>query len=164
MMLEFNVPVFIVQLITFVVGMGAIWFVYLKPLGQHLKDRKTGIIKDLAAATDARAEAEKLKADFAQEKVKLMDENRRLMEKTKADAEIFRAELMATAKTEHEALLRAGRAQLEHERNEAVRKIREQAASLIVEATEKLLEKNLNKSTQTALAEKFVKAIKVSKN
>lgn len=159
-----NPQVLIAQMITFAIGMAAVWFVYLKPLGEHLRARKAGIVKDLSSAEEARAEAAKLKAEFAAEKAKLLDENRRLMEKTKADAEAFRAELMGKAKAEHEALLKAGRAQMEAERHEAVRQIRAQAAELIVEATGKLLEKNLNNATQAALADKFVKAIKVSKN
>jgi F-type H+-transporting ATPase subunit b len=163
-MLEFNPQVFLVQIVTFALGMGAIWALYLKPLGKHLRSRKEGIAQDLASAANARAEAEKLHVEFAAEKAKLMDANRKLMEKTKADAEAFRLELMAKAKAEHEALIKAGRRQIEQESREAVRQIREQAAELVVQATEKLLEKNLNKSTQTALAQKFVKAVKVSKN
>ena len=159
-----NPQVFLAQLVTFVLGMGAVWFIYLKPLGEHLNSRKSGIVKDLASASEARAEAEKLKADFAAEKARLMDENRKLMEKTKKDAEAFRAELMAKAKSEHEALVKSGRAQIEHERADAVRRIREEAATLVVEAAGKLIEKNLNNATQTALAKKFVAGIKVSKN
>src|SRR4051812_17730995 len=159
-----NPQVLIAQIVTFALGMGAVWFIYLKPLGQHLRERKQGIDRDLNAAEEARGEAARLKAEFAAEKAKLLDEKRRLMDKTKADAEAFRAELMGKAKSEHEALLKAGRAQLQAERAEAVRQIRESAASLVVEATGMLLEKNLNNATQTALAQKFVKAIKVSKN
>lgn len=163
-MLEFNPQIFIVQIVTFAIGMAAIWVMYLKPLGKHLRDRKAGIVKDLQGAEQARAEAEKLRAEFTLEKAKLLEENRRLMEKTKADAEAFRAELMGKAKSEHEALLKAGRAQMEAERHEAVRQIREMAAELVVEATGKLLEKNLNNAAQNALAAKFVKGIKVGTN
>ena len=157
-----NPQVLLAQIVTFAIGMAAVWFIYLKPLGEHLRGRKAGIVKDLAAAETARSDAEKLKAEFTAEKAKLLEDNRRLMEKTKADVEAFRLDLMAKAKSEHEALLKAGRAQMEAERAEAVRQIREQAASLVVEATGKLLEKNLNNATQTALAQKFIKA--VSKN
>lgn len=163
-MLEIHPQILILQLITFALGMGAIYVMYLKPLGKHLKERKDNIVKDLASAESARAEGAKLKEEFAFEKAKLAEENRRLMEKTKADAEAFRGELMAKAKEEHEALLKSGRKQLEQERLEAVRQIREQTAELVVEATSKLLEKNLNQASQLDLAEKFVKSVKVSKN
>jgi len=163
-MLDFNPQVFVVQIVTFAIGMGAIWALYLKPLGKHLRERREGIAKDLDSASAARAESDSLRAELKAERMRIADENRKLIEKSKVDAEAFRAELMAKAKSEHGALLKAGRAQIEAERADAVRKIREASAALIVEATEKLLEKNLNKTTQTALAAKFVKAIKVSKN
>jgi F-type H+-transporting ATPase subunit b len=163
-MLEFHKDIFAIQWITFAAGMAAIWALYLKPLGKHLRARRDGIAKDLASAEEARAAAEKLKAEFAAEKARLVEENRKLMERTRADAEAFRNELMQKAKLEHESLLRAGRAQLEAERLDAVRKIRNEAAGLVVAATEKLLSKNLNKSTQVSLASKFVKSLKVSRN
>lgn len=159
-----NPEILLAQIITFVLGMSAIWFIYLKPLGSHLRERKSGIQKDLEAAALARAEAERLKTEFAAEKQRLMEENRRMMEKSKADAEAFRLELMAKAKAEHEALLKAGRTQLKQEQAEAIREIREASAALIVQATEKLLHKNLNKSTQGALAKKFIKELKPSRN
>jgi F-type H+-transporting ATPase subunit b len=162
--LSFHPQIFIIQWITFVLGMAAIWAMYLKPLGKHLKGRREGIIKDLASAEAARAEGQKLKSEFALEKVKLAEENHRLMEKTKADAEAFRSELMAKAKDEHESLLKAGRKQLDQERLEALRQIRQEAAELVVLATAKLLEKNLGKAAQLSLAQKFVKSVKVSKN
>ena len=163
-MLSFHPQIFIIQWITFALGMAAIWVMYLKPLGKHLKGRREGIIKDLASAESARAESQKLKEEFAIEKAKLAEDNRRMMEKTKADAEAFRSELMAKAKDEHESLLKSGRKQLEQERLEAVRQIREEAAHLVVMATAKLLDKNLKSSAQLELAKKFVKSVKVSKN
>jgi len=155
-----NFKVFLAQLVTFAIGMGAVWVIYLKPLGKYLGERKGGIAKDLAAAEEARAEAQKLRAEFTAEKARLLEENRKLMEKTKADAEAFRAELLGKAKAEQDALLKAAKAQIMAERAEAVRQIRNSAAELVVEATGKLLEKNLNNATQAALAEKFIKSLK----
>lgn len=163
-MLDIHPQILIIQLITFAMGMGAIYAMYLRPLGKHLRERREGIAKDLGAAQAARTEADTLRAELKAERMRIADESRKLIENGKADAEAFRSELMGKAKSEHEALLKAGRAQLEAERAEAVRKIRESAAELVVEATGKLLEKNLNNATQNALAQKFVKAIKVSKN
>lgn len=163
-MLSFNLDIFAIQWITFALGMAAIWVMYLRPLGKHLRGRKEGIAKDLAAAESARAEAASLKAQFDAEKAKMAEENKRLMEKVKADAEAFRHELLAKAKAEQDALVNAGRKQIDQERLEALRQIRNEAAHLVVMATEKLLEKHLDAKTQEALARKFVASVKVSKN
>jgi len=161
---SFNLQIFGIQWITFLLGMAAIWVMYLKPLGLHLRGRREGIAKDLAAAEAARAEAAKLKAEFDAEKAKMAEENRRQMEKVKADAEAFRTDLLAKAKAEQDALVNAGRKQIDQERLEALRQIRAEAASLVVQATEKLLEKHLDGKTQEALAKKFIAGVKVSKN
>jgi F-type H+-transporting ATPase subunit b len=163
-MLEIHPQILILQLITFALGMGAIYMMYLKPLGKHLRGRKEGILKDLDAAKQAHAEAVALREELASERSRMAAEAKRLVEKTKKDVEILRADLMKKAKSEQEALLLAGRKQMELEKVEAIRRIREQTAEIVVEATAKLLEKNLNKSAQVKLAEKFVKSIKISKN
>ncbi len=156
--------ILIAQIITFAIGMGAVWIIYFKPLGKHLKGRRAGIVQDLDAAKAARAETQALRDEIETQRQKLADEGRRLNEQTKVQAQRLRDELLAQARQEQEALLKQGRAQIRAESEEAVRQIRLTAATLIVKATGKLLEKNMNVSTQKALVEKFIKQIKISKN
>ncbi len=163
-MIEFNPQVFAVQIVTFVLGMGAIWFIYLKPLGAHLKARKKGIAEDLKSAEAARAEGQQLHAQLKAERLQMAQENHRLMEKTKADAEAFRADLMKKAGEEHAALLQAGQQQLDQERREAIRQIREEAASLVVLATQKLMETKGDEAADLERARSFVKTIEISNN
>src|SRR6266581_4020197 len=108
-MLEIHPQILILQLITFALGMGAIYMMYLKPLGKHLRGRKEGILKDLDAAKQAHAEAVALREELASERSKMAAESKRLVEKTKKDVEALRADLMKKAKIEQEALLLSGR-------------------------------------------------------
>lgn len=159
-----HLDVLIVQIITFVLGMGAIWALYLKPLGKHLRERKEGIVKDLAGADAARGEAERLRAELGEERARLAEEARQGREEAKRDSARLREELMAKARAEQEALLASTRSQLKQEKNEALRELREQVASLVVLAAAKLIEKKLDSAADKALAEKLVKTVRVSKN
>lgn len=163
-MLSFHPDIFLIQWITFALAMAAIWMIYLKPLGKHLRSRREGIAKDLATAEEARAEAARLRAEFDAEKAKMIEENRQQYERVKADAEAFRHDLMAKAKAEVGHLMSDGRKRLEQERLQALREIRAEAAELVVAATEKMIEKSLSSSDQKKLAEKFVKGLSTSKN
>src|SRR5690349_14916963 len=149
--------VLVVQILTFALGMGAIWALYLKPLGEHLRQRREGIAKDLASADSARGEAEKLRSDLAEERARLADDSRRMRDEARKDAARLREELLEKARTEQKSLLDATRAQLEQEKQEALREIREEVAGLVVQVAGKLIEKKLDGKSDQALAERLVK-------
>jgi F-type H+-transporting ATPase subunit b len=159
-----HLDVLIVQIITFLIGSLAIWKMYLGPLRQHLAERRDGIAKDLANADAARAEAEALRAQLVEERARMASDLKKAKDEAKADVARLREELMAKAKHDQDALLRNGRAQIQAETQEAIATVRNLAATLVVEATAKLLEKKLDTKTDLSLAEKLVKAVHTSKN
>jgi len=93
----------------------------------------------------------------------MADELKKAKDEAKADVAKLREELLAKAKHDQEALLKAGRAQIQAETAEAITAIRDQAAALVIAATEKLVEQKLNSKADEALAQKLVKAV-ASKN
>jgi F-type H+-transporting ATPase subunit b len=159
-----HLDVLIVQIITFLLGSFAIWKLYLAPLRSHLAQRREGIAADLANADAARAEAESLRAQLVEERARMASDLKKAKDEAKADVAKLREELMAKAKHDQEALLRNGRAQIQAETQEAIAMVRNLAATLVVEATAKLLEKKLDTKTDLELAEKLVKAVHTSKN
>ena len=159
-----HLDVLIVQIITFLLGSLAIWKMYLAPLRQHLSERKEGIAKDLANADAARAEAETLRAQLVQERSRMADELKQAKDEAKADVAKLREELLAKAKHDQEALLKQGRAMIQAETAEAIASVRNIAATLVIEASSKLMEQKLDSKADQALAEKLVKAVATSKN
>jgi F-type H+-transporting ATPase subunit b len=159
-----HLDVLLVQIITFLLGSLAIWKLYLAPLRQHLSERRDGIAKDLANADAARAEAEVLRAELVKERARMAAELKQAKDEAKADVAKLREELLAKAKHDQEALLKQGRAQIQAETLDAIAKVRDYAAVLVVEATGKLIEKKLDAKADQALADKLVRAVKASKN
>jgi F-type H+-transporting ATPase subunit b len=158
-----NWQILVVQIITFILGMAAIWNLYIKSLREHLKSRREGIAQDLASADAARAEAERLRVELVAERSRMAAELKQAKDEAKADVAKLREELLAKAKHDQDALLKQGRAQIQAETAEAIAAVRESAAKLVVAATEKLLEQKLNGKADEALAQKLVKAV-ASKN
>jgi len=159
-----HLDIVFVQIATFALGFWAIWNLYIKSLRAHLKSRREGIAADLANADAARAEAEALRAQLVEERARMASDLKKAKDDAKADVAKLREELMAKAKHDQEALLRNGRAQIQAETQEAIATVRNLAATLVVEATAKLLEKKLDTKTDLNLAEKLVKAVHTSKN
>jgi|GEM_PF-2066917 F-type H+-transporting ATPase subunit b len=156
--------ILVVQLITFVLGMAAIWKMYLDPLRAHLKARREGIVKDLASAETARQEAEHLREQLHADRAAMAEDLRKAREEAKAEVSRLRDDLIAKTKTEQEAMLKQGRQQIQAETEAAIAAVRSYASVLVVEATAKLLEKKLDTDADKALAEKLVASVKVSKN
>jgi F-type H+-transporting ATPase subunit b len=159
-----HLDVLISQIVTFAIGMGAVWVIYLKPLGLHLRSRRDGIAKDLAAAESARAEAEHLRGQLNAERKNMAEEMRKAKEDARADVARLREELLAKAQAEQSAMLKQAQAQIAAETQRAVAEVRSYAAELVVLATAKMVEKKLDGPTDRALAEKLVASVKASKN
>jgi len=155
--------ILVVQIITFVLGMAAIWKMYIGSLRDHLKTRREGIVKDLQAAETARQEAEHLRVQLQADRAHMAEEIRKAREEAKADVARLREELLSKAKSEQEALIKQGRAQIQAETAQALAEVRGYAAKLVVEATAKLLEKKLDHDADMALAEKLVASVKAPK-
>ncbi len=162
-MFEINPSILAIQCLTFVVGMAFIWWIYLKPLGRHLKDRQERISKAIQDSQAAREEADRLKAQTAKDMDDLRDKQRLAQEEARAEAGRLREQLMEQARAEQARMLQAARRQIEQETEEAMRQVRAQAADLVVKASSKLLARNLNQKTQGALALKFIKEMEKKK-
>jgi F-type H+-transporting ATPase subunit b len=159
-----NWQILVVQIITFVLGMGAIWKLYIGSLREHLKARREGIAKDLAAAELARQEAEHLRGQLAADRHAMAEEFKREREAARAEVAKLRESLLAQAKQEQDAMIKQGRAQIAAETEAAIAAVRGHAAQLVVQATGMLLEKKLDGASDKALAEKLVASVKPSKN
>jgi F-type H+-transporting ATPase subunit b len=159
-----HLDVLIVQIVTFILGSIAIWKMYLGPLRQHLAQRRAGIARDLASADAARAEAETLRAELVKERLRMAEELKAAKDEAKADVARLRDELLAKAKSDQDALLKQGRALIQAETATALAQVRDYAATLVVEATAKLIEKKLDAKSDAALADKLVRSVKASKN
>ena len=157
--MQITTQVLLSQIATFVIGMWIIWKVYLKPLGKHIDQRRDSIQKDLADAGEAREAAEKLNADIKAQREKLAAEGQAIVEKAKADAEAVKDKTLADAKREQEAMVEQARRQIEQDKQTALREIREESAELIIQATEKLLAKNLDRKKQEKLVATFIKEL-----
>jgi F-type H+-transporting ATPase subunit b len=159
-----HLDVLIAQIVTFAIGMGAIWIIYLKPLGSHLKSRREGIAKDLSSAETARQEAEHLRAQLHADRQHMAEELKKAKDEARLEVGRLRDDLLAKAKAEQEALLKQARTQIQTETERAIAEVRTYAAALVIEATAAMVEKKLDTESDKAMAEKLVASVTVSKN
>jgi len=159
-----NFRVLIVQVLTFVLGMMFIWKLYIASLRDHLKKRREGIVKDLASAKTAREEAEHLRSQLAGDRAVMAGELKKAKEEARAEVAALRAELLAKAEAQQDAMLKQAREQIASETGRAIAEVRGYAAALVVEATAVMVGKKLDSGADRKLAEKLVASVKASKN
>ncbi len=149
----------IVQVISFVLGMTMIWFIYLKGLFKHMKDRTAGIQKSLDDAAAAQARAEAQNAENARQLAGFQAQSRQILDEARAEGAKLKEDMLAQARQEQEALVAQARRPVGLETQDALRQIRSESAALVVAATRKLLEKDLDSKTQEELAARFIKEL-----
>jgi F-type H+-transporting ATPase subunit b len=154
--LGINVSTLIAQLVSFLVLFGLLYFFAYKPI-LRMFDQRSQRIKDSVE------QAERVKEEAAAAE----EENRKKLEAAakegqEAIARAMRAGDEARQRAQQEAqveatgLIEKARQEIQRERDEVVRELREEFADLTVAAAEKVIEKSLDKEAHRELIEKVL--------
>ena len=128
---------FIVEIVVFLALLWLLRRYVFPPLNNALKARQALIAQSLSEAEEARKEAERART-----------------------AE--RDELRLKGEQEQQAMLERARAELAREREQAVLELRRQVADLVLRATTKVLQEELNPTRQRKLIDQALKEVDLS--
>jgi len=149
----------IVELVTFLV-MLAILARYVYPEIVKLAEaRQQQIAEQLKEAEEARAAAEQ-RLNEAEEK--LTDARKTaqgVIEAAAKSAEQLRLEMRQKAEEESKRTIEAARKEIEAERDQAVRSVRNEVASLVVAATEKVIGETLDDDKHRELIDRAIREV-----
>lgn len=138
-------------IITFVLLSIILYKIGWKPILAMLEEREQRIKESLQTAERAREEAEK-KAD---ERQQIIEEARKeandIINAARKSADSVREDIIQTAKAESEKMLDRAKNEIEMSRDKVMHDMRELAIELSMQATEKLISKNLSKEDHDAM-------------
>jgi len=138
--------IIIAQVINFVIVLFVLQFLALKPLRKLMNERSAKIEGGLE---DAQKNAEILKntkKEYDDIVLKARTEANIIFQEGKKDAEVKKAEMLAEASKDVEIMISNGKKTLESEKIKMVEEAKNEIVSLVVKATEKLLESNTDKT------------------
>ena len=138
--------ILVAQAINFSIVFVLLYFFALKPLKKIMGERTNTIEGGIS---DAKANAEILtntKKEYDSIVAKARTEAHEIFQEGKKDAEIKKAEMIAFAQKDIETMISNGKKTLESEKTKMVEEAKSQIVSLVVKATEKLLETTTDKS------------------
>lgn len=130
------------------------WLLY-KPILKILNQRRKKIEESMALAEKTKKESEELDQKTREMIEKTKKEALGILEETKQQAEKNKKEIQAQASKEAEFLMKKAEERIREQKQEMMRELRQETVNLTIITTEKLLAKNIDKTSE----EKFVKEV-----
>lgn len=127
-----------------------------RPLLQAVEERERAIKHDRHTAETARAEAEKLKAELDAKLAELKAEIASRMDEARLSAEREKDLLIEEARKSAGVIIESSRREIEAQKNEAARDLKNKVAELSVLAAERILLKQLDHRANTDLASRYL--------
>ena len=155
--LGINLPIFIAQLINFVVVLLVLWKFAYGPLVKILDERSKKIDESLKKSDDIDVRVAALEKEQQTVIATAKAEASHILEMARTDAESRKQELLAAAKKEVERVVSLGKEQLKAEQINMIREAKAELVAIAVAATKKILEETVDEKKSSALAEAVVK-------
>jgi F-type H+-transporting ATPase subunit b len=149
----------IVELITFLVMLAILGRYVYPEIVKLAEARQRAVAEQLKEAEEARAAAE---ARLQEAEAKLNDARKTaqaVLDAAKKSGEQLRLELRQKAEDESKRTVEAARKEIEAERDQAVRAVRSEVASLVVAATEKVIGETLDDAKHRQLIDRAISEV-----
>lgn len=148
------------QIVNFFILLAVLYKFVYRPVLDMLEKRSKTIergIADAKAAEERLIHIEKLRDEKMNETAK---EIGRLLEQARSEAEAMKKDIVATANSQSEDLLKRARLQMAEEKEKMVEDAKREVAAFIIAATGKLLEREFSSVDQKRLATAVAQEIK----
>jgi len=127
------------------------------PAVKKTMDARTERIRQsLDAADHAKDEAVSVLEDYQRQLADAKNEANRIIEEARQTADQLRRDLMAKAESEATELRQRAAADIEAAKDRALADLKTQITTLAIDAAEKVVERNLDRETNTRLVESYI--------
>ena len=155
--LGISVPTLLAQIVNFLILLAIVYFFGYKKLLKRMLDERSQKIKDsMEQAEKVKEQAAKAEEDFKKQLEVSGKEGQEVIARAIRTGEEARQRAQQEAKQEAQALIERARAEIQHERDEAIGELRQEFADLTIDAAEKVIEKSLDKQAHQQIIEKVL--------
>lgn len=155
-----NLPVLISSLIGFLV----LWWVLAKflwkPVLNVIDERRDSIEHAFQEVDDARADVERLKAEYEQHLTRINAEAQARLHEAVEQGQEIAAQIRADAETQREKLIAKTREDITREKDKALAELRNAAIDLSFTITQRVLQEGLDRGEHERLVQSFIDEIK----
>ena len=154
----------IIGAIAFAVLFVFMWRWVLPRVGTLLDERRQKIQGELERAEATRKEADAELARYREQLANAREEANRIIEEGRKTAEQLRTDLQAKAEQEASTTVARATEEIRAERDRVLRELSTQVGQTIVELAGRVVEKELDKTTQQHLVDEFIEQVSGSGN
>lgn len=138
----------------------AAWPVILRAV----EEREKRLEREIAAAQQANAEAQRLLAEYQAQLARARAEAAEIVAGGRQAGDKLREEMALKGREEHEAMLARARREIQIERDKAVAELRREAVELSIAAASKVIERNLDTEADRKLVQEYLKSLQPSRS
>jgi F-type H+-transporting ATPase subunit b len=142
--------------LAFLILLGVLWKFALPGVRNMMQQREDRIRGDLERAEQAKTEAESVLAEYDRQLADARNEAGRIIEEARQSADQLRRDLAARAETEAAQIRERASQDVRLATERATADLQGRMAELTIELAEKVVERNLDRDTQTALIESYI--------
>jgi F-type H+-transporting ATPase subunit b len=153
---------FPVEIVVFLVLLYLLSRYVFPPIDKALRARQQLIARSLSEAEQARREVEEAKKKERADLAEARHQAQEILDRAQKLGEELREELRQKGREEQEAMLTRARAELAQEREKAVTQLRNQVADLVLMATTKVLQEELDPKRQRRLIDEALGEVDLS--
>ncbi len=154
-----NWKLLIAQLVNFGIVLFVLWKWVFGPVARGLENRTKKIEQSLADATTITQEKEEFKTWKTKEMSAARGEAALIVTEAKKEAEEAKNKILTEARSEQEKIMEQAKVQLESEKDKALSEIKGEIATLVVAATQKILQEKLDPTKDKELIKQSLKNI-----
>lgn len=158
-MVKIDLPVFLLQIITFLIAMPVIWILFIKSLSNTLKKREEYIKESLDKIEKDKQEVETLKNDYEKKIINIQEEAKEALTKAIAEGEKIKTSLIEEARKEGVKLVNEAKVEIENEKKKAIEEVKDTIVDISIMAAEKVIKTKINKKNQISVVAKELKEI-----
>ncbi len=125
-------------------------------INESLENRQKAIGGQMQEAEKAKAEAEKLRADYQAQLAEAQAERSRIIEAARGEADDVKAEMLTKAEAQAAEILEKAREDAASEKARVMQDAQREVANLTVDLAEKVVGSNLDRQTQLGLVERYI--------
>jgi F-type H+-transporting ATPase subunit b len=161
--LGISLPTLITQVVTFIILLVVLRFVAYKPIMRMLDERSKRVKESLEQAESVKEQSARAEEELRKQMEQASREGQdRIARAVKAGEEV-KQKAQEDAKKETETLLNRARAEIQHERDDAINEVRREFADLTVLAAGKVIEKSLDKEEHRELIDRVLEESTIQK-
>lgn len=147
------------QLINFAIMVAVLSKLLYKPIMKSLNERRKKIAEGLAYTEKMKAESEKTESKRQAILASAKEEASKIIEDAKKAAKGVEAEIIEKAHEEEKGIVEKGRSDIEMERAEMAKKLKEQTVDIAAAIAGKVLESSLSAADQRTIIQKKIKTL-----